>query len=138
MYAFDVHCNSFFPLFVSLYGARSRQPCRDAGVADILPLQWGSSSSARCCSRRASSPSCSPTRCTRAASHTTTTLSSWATAVRDASTREDRLLTFTAALPFLERTELFLYPVALLAVATPFSLLVGWNPTRFVLNLYFG
>ena len=58
--------------------------------------------------------------------------------MRDAITREDLLLTFTAALPFLERTELFLYPVALLAVATPFSLLVGWNPTRFVLNLYFG
>ena len=43
-----------------------------------------------------------------------------------------------SALPFLERTELFLYPIGLLLVATPFSMLAGFNPSRFTLGLYFG
>ena len=42
------------------------------------------------------------------------------------------------ALPFLERTEFFLYPAALVLVLAPFAALVAFNPTRFVLWLYFG
>ena len=41
------------------------------------------------------------------------------------------------ALPFLDNTVLFLYPVALIALATPVLLLLGFNPTRFVLSIYF-
>lgn len=43
-----------------------------------------------------------------------------------------------SALPFLERTELFLYPIAGVALVVPFSILARFNPTAFVLQLYFG
>jgi len=52
-----------------------------------------------------------------------------------ARSRADRAV---AALPFLERTELFLYPIGAIVAITPFSMLLGCNPTRFVLSLYFG
>ena len=42
------------------------------------------------------------------------------------------------ALPFLDRAELFLFPIAALMLATPISTLVGFNPARFVLGVYFG
>lgn len=43
-----------------------------------------------------------------------------------------------SALPFLERTEVFLWPVAAMILIVPFTLLSGFNPTRFTLNIYFG
>lgn len=43
-----------------------------------------------------------------------------------------------AALPFLERTELFLYPIAGIMLLTPFAILSGFNPSRAVLSVYFG
>jgi hypothetical protein len=43
-----------------------------------------------------------------------------------------------AALPFLERTELFLYPIAGIALLTPFAILAGFNPSKRVLAAYFG
>lgn len=43
-----------------------------------------------------------------------------------------------SALPFLEHTEVFLWPIAVLLLSIPFSLLVSFNPARFVLALYFG
>lgn len=42
-----------------------------------------------------------------------------------------------SALPFLERTEVFLWPIGLICVALPLAILVGFNPTRFVLSIYF-
>jgi hypothetical protein len=42
------------------------------------------------------------------------------------------------ALPFLERTELFLYPIAGVALLTPFAILAGFNPSKRVLTAYFG
>ena len=42
------------------------------------------------------------------------------------------------ALPFLERTELFLYPIAAIALMLPFAILGGFNPCRAVLAIYFG
>ena len=47
-------------------------------------------------------------------------------------------LTPKKALPFLERTELFLYPIGGLALAVPLAILAGFNPTRFVMGIYFG
>ena len=41
------------------------------------------------------------------------------------------------ALPFLDNTVLFLYPVAAIVLATPAAALLGFNPTRFVLGIYF-
>jgi len=42
------------------------------------------------------------------------------------------------ALPFLEHTELFLYPIGVICIALPFTILTGFNPTRFALSIYFG
>jgi len=40
MYAFDVHCNSYFPLFLLLYGAHgSRQGQLGMGFVRALPVQ---------------------------------------------------------------------------------------------------
>ena len=41
-------------------------------------------------------------------------------------------------LPFLEHTEVFLWPIAGILLITPLALLTGFNPTRFTLNIYFG
>jgi hypothetical protein len=38
----------------------------------------------------------------------------------------------------LERTELFLYPIAAIVLVLPFSILGGFNPSRAVLSFYFG
>jgi hypothetical protein len=43
-----------------------------------------------------------------------------------------------SALPFLEHTEVFLWPVAGILLLLPLALLAGFNPTRFTLNIYFG
>jgi len=43
-----------------------------------------------------------------------------------------------SALPFLERTEVFLWPVAAIVLIVPFAVLAGFNPSRFTLNIYFG
>lgn len=43
-----------------------------------------------------------------------------------------------SALPFLERTEMFLYPIGLLFLLLPISILIKFNPTRFTLRIYFG
>lgn len=42
-----------------------------------------------------------------------------------------------SALPFLERTEVFLWPIGAIAVSLPLAILLGFNPTRFVLSIYF-
>jgi hypothetical protein len=42
-----------------------------------------------------------------------------------------------SALPFLERTEVFLWPIGAICVALPLAILFGFNPTRFVLSIYF-
>ena len=42
-----------------------------------------------------------------------------------------------SALPFLERTEVFLWPIGPVAAALPLALVAGFNPTRFVLSIYF-
>lgn len=43
-----------------------------------------------------------------------------------------------SALPFLEHTEVFLWPVAAIVLVVPFAVLAGFNPSRFTLNIYFG
>ena len=42
-----------------------------------------------------------------------------------------------SALPFLERTEVLLWPIGAICVALPLAALLGFNPTRFVLSIYF-
>ena len=40
-------------------------------------------------------------------------------------------------MPFLENTTAFLYPAYATMGLTPVALLCGFNPTRFVLSIYF-
>lgn len=102
LYAFDVHCNSYFPLFLLLYVlqyflsplllAQGFLPSLFSNVLYAIALVYY---------------------------HYTVFLG-------------------YNALPFLERTELFLYPVGVIVALLPFTVLGGFNPTRFVLSIYFG
>lgn len=42
-----------------------------------------------------------------------------------------------SALPFLERTELFLWPIPIFVLLLPFMILAGFNPSRYCLGLFF-
>mmetsp|Transcript_6674 Transcript_6674/g.16990 ORF Transcript_6674/g.16990 Transcript_6674/m.16990 type:complete len:94 (-) Transcript_6674:68-349(-) len=42
-----------------------------------------------------------------------------------------------SALPFLERTEFFLYPIGLIVAALPIAIVFRFNPSVFVLGIYF-
>eukprot|EP00879_Flechtneria_rotunda_P032516 GHRR01035733.1.p1 GENE.GHRR01035733.1~~GHRR01035733.1.p1 ORF type:complete len:176 (+),score=30.00 GHRR01035733.1:30-530(+) len=102
LYAFDVHCNSYLPLFLLLY------------VLQFLVspfLLWKSFLSA--------------------------TLSCVLYAVSLSYYHYLNFLGYSA-LPFLERTEVFLWPIGLIVLALPFAVLTGFNPARFVLSIYFG
>ena len=101
LYAFDVHCNAFFPLFVTLY-------CVQLVLSPAL-LARGFLPRLLSCALYAAS------------------LSYYHYCV---------FVGFNA-LPFLDNTVLFLYPIAAIAVATPLLFLFGFNPTRFVLSIYF-
>lgn len=43
-----------------------------------------------------------------------------------------------SSLPFLAQTELFLYPIGVLILVLPISIVTRFNPTKFVFSLYFG
>nr|XP_019701518.1 protein unc-50 homolog [Elaeis guineensis] len=40
-------------------------------------------------------------------------------------------------LPFLDKTTFFLYLIGLVIILSPLSILNGFNPTRYVMSLYF-
>ena len=125
MYAFDVHCNSYFPLFISLYGepvvvALSRALCAHTSFRIALAVVQFFLSPLLLAHGLLS-----------------VILSNLLYAASLAYYHYTQFLGYSA-LPFLERTELFLYPIGLLLVATPFSMLAGFNPSRFTLGLYFG
>jgi UNC-50 family len=42
-----------------------------------------------------------------------------------------------SALPFLERTELFLWPIPIFVLLLPVLILTRFNPSRFVIGLFF-
>lgn len=102
MYAFDVHCNSYFPLFLLLYVLQF--------LLSPLLLWRGF----------------------------VATLLSNGLYVLGLSYYHYLNFLGYSALPFLDRTEVFLWPIALIVLAAPFTILLGFNPTRFVLRLYFG
>jgi hypothetical protein len=43
-----------------------------------------------------------------------------------------------SALPFLDQTDLFLYPIGLICVLALFAMLFHFNPAIFTLSIYFG
>lgn len=101
MYAFDVHCNSYFPLLLLLYVVQF--------VLSPL-LLWRSFFS--------------------------TLLSNALYALALGYYHYLNFLGYSA-MPFLDHTEVFLWPIALILVTAAGAVLVGFNPTRFVLGLYF-
>lgn len=102
MYAFDVHCNSYFPLFIMLYVVQYF----------LTPLLLAPGFIANLVSNLLYAFALSYYHYTQFLGYN--------------------------ALPFLEHTELFLYPIGVICIALPFTILTGFNPTRFALSIYFG
>lgn len=101
LYAFDVHCNSFFPMFVLLYVIHYfLSPLLLAH--GFIPLL----------------------------------LSNLLFMVAVSYYHYLNFLGYDV-LPFLERTTFFLYPIGLVIILSPIFILSGFNPSRYVLNLYF-
>ena len=102
LYAFDVHCNAYFPLFLLLHVLQYF----------LLPLLLSGGFIGCLVSN----------------------------ALYAVALAYYHYVTFLGynALPFLEHTELFLYPIGVLALLAPLSLLSGFNPSVFVLRVYFG
>ncbi|RVW61348.1 hypothetical protein CK203_032068 [Vitis vinifera] len=46
-------------------------------------------------------------------------------------------LFLTTVLPFLERTTFFLYPIGCVIILSPIFILSGFNPSRYIMNMYF-
>ena len=101
LYAFDVHCNAFFPLFVMLYVVQ----------LVLSPILLANGFIPRL-------------------------LSCMLYCVSLSYYHYCQFVGYNA-LPFLDNTVLFLYPVAVIVLVTPFAALLGFNPTRFVLGIYF-
>mmetsp|Transcript_45303 Transcript_45303/g.50786 ORF Transcript_45303/g.50786 Transcript_45303/m.50786 type:complete len:276 (-) Transcript_45303:161-988(-) len=106
LYAFDIHCNAFFPVFVLLYGVQFF----------LLPLVLGKSLFSLVVSNTLYAAGFA-----------------WYWYITHLGYR---------ALPFLSQTEVFLFPVAAIAlvyvlnlVGYPFGL--GWNASRIMAHIYF-
>ncbi|XP_020102886.1 protein unc-50 homolog isoform X2 [Ananas comosus] len=101
LYAFDVHCNSFFPAFILLYVIHYfLSPILVAhGFFPVL-------------------------------------LSNLLFMVAISYYHYLNFLGYDV-LPFLDRTTFFLYPIGLVFILSPLMILIGFNPTRHILSLYF-
>lgn len=101
LYAFDVHCNSFFPMFVLLYVVHYfLSPLLLAhGFIPVL-------------------------------------LSNLLFMVAVSYYHYLNFLGYDV-LPFLERTTFFLYPIGIVIILSPIFILSGFNPSRYVMNMYF-
>jgi len=102
LYAFDIHCNSFFPSFILLYVLQF--------FALYVMLRTGF-----------------------LATLLSNTLYIFAIGYYYYIT----FLGYTA-LPFLHKTEVFLYPIGIMFLCYVVSLIFNFNCTIFVMNLYFG
>lgn len=102
MYAFDIHCNSYFPMFLVLY---------------VLQLVL----------------------CPVLLAHTVIAVV-LSNLIYLLAMTYYLYLTFLgySALPFLDNTEAFLYPIGILMLLFPVAVLIGFNPTRTMLRLYYG
>ncbi|KAJ4962878.1 hypothetical protein NE237_022817 [Protea cynaroides] len=101
LYAFDVHCNSFFPLFIILYVIHYfLSPLLVAhGFFPVL-------------------------------------LSNLLFMVAVSYYHYLNFLGYNV-LPFLDKTTFFLYPIGLVIILSPLFILSGFNPTRYVMSIYF-
>eukprot|EP00934_Nitzschia_sp_Nitz4_P008347 Nitzschia sp. Nitz4//scaffold6_size259037//205874//206774//NITZ4_001109-RA/size259037-augustus-gene-0.303-mRNA-1//1//CDS//3329556998//8337//frame0 len=106
LYAFDIHCNAFFPVFVLLYGVQFF----------LLPLVLGQSLVALVVSNTMYAAGFA-----------------WYWYITHLGYR---------ALPFLCQTEVFLFPIAAVAIVFALNLIgypfgFGWNASRLFAHLYF-
>ncbi|PSS19216.1 Protein unc-50 like [Actinidia chinensis var. chinensis] len=101
LYAFDIHCNSFFPMFIILYVIHYfLSPLLVAhGFIPVL-------------------------------------LSNLLFMVAVSYYHYLNFLGYDV-LPFLERTTFFLYPIGIVIVLSPIMILSGFNPSRYIMNMYF-
>ncbi|MEW5315733.1 MAG: hypothetical protein WDW38_007140 [Sanguina aurantia] len=102
LYAFDVHCNSYFPLFLLLYVLQFL-------LSPLLLMRSFVSNALSC-------------------------------ALYAGALAYYHVLSFLgySSLPFLEHTEVFLWPIGAIFLCIPFAILSGFNPTAFTLSIYFG
>ncbi len=112
LYAFDIHCNSFFPVFVLLY------------VAQFFFLPGLMSSS-----------------------FIATFIANTMYLVALVNYYYITFLGFNGtdfnnskllALPFLQKQTVFLYPVIIIVILYIISLILGFNVSKFLMNMYFG
>ncbi|XP_072970740.1 uncharacterized protein [Typha angustifolia] len=101
LYAFDVHCNSFFPAFILLYVIHYF-------VSPILVAHG----------------------------FFPVLLSNLLFMVAISYYHYLNFLGYDV-LPFLDRTTFFLYPIGLVIILSPLMILIGFNPTRYIMSLYF-
>ncbi|XP_022745647.1 protein unc-50 homolog isoform X2 [Durio zibethinus] len=101
LYAFDVHCNSFFPMFAMLYVIHYfLSPLLVAhGFIPVL-------------------------------------LSNLLVMVAASYYHYLNFLGYDV-LPFLETTTFFLYPIGVVIILSPILILSGFNPSRYLMNIYF-
>jgi len=102
LYAFDVHCNSYFPLFILLYVVQYF----------LLPVLYSKSF------------------------FLSTVLSNLLYAVAFTYYLYITFMGYTA-LPFLQNTQIFLYPVGIFFLLFIIGIIFGFNATVFVMNIYF-
>jgi len=102
LYAFDVHCNSYFPMFLMLYVLQYF----------LAPVLLSSSFIS----------------------------SLLANILYGFALSYYHYMNFLgySALPFLDQTDLFLYPIGLIGVLALFAMLFHFNPAIFTLSIYFG
>mmetsp|Transcript_5486 Transcript_5486/g.14880 ORF Transcript_5486/g.14880 Transcript_5486/m.14880 type:complete len:277 (-) Transcript_5486:218-1048(-) len=106
LYAFDIHCNAFFPVFVLLYGVQFF----------MLPVVLGTGLGALIISNILYAVALS-----------------WYWYITHLGYR---------SLPFLSQTEVFLFPIAAIALIFVLDLVghffdLGWNASRIMAHLYF-
>ena len=131
LYAFDVHCNAFFPLFILLFvlqfflspmllmeSGKTITPVESSGA---MNNKFGETQGAAVIHKEGFLPVF------------------FSNVLYLFAGTYYHYLTFLGynALPFLEKTEYFLYPIGILLLLFPLALLSNFNPTRFVLSLFF-
>ncbi|MCO5577605.1 hypothetical protein L7F22_031436 [Adiantum nelumboides] len=101
LYAFDIHCNSYFPLFVSLYVVHYF----------LSPLLVGHG----------------------------VVPAIFSNLLFMVALSYYHYLNFLGydVLPFLDKTTFLLAPIVIIILVFPFSVLAGFNPSRFALSFYF-
>lgn len=101
LYAFDVHCNSYFPVFLALYVAQyllSPLLLQRTFISSLLSI-----------------------------------------ALYGFSLSYYHYMNFLgySALPFLDQTDLFLYPIGVICLVAVIAVLFNFNPAIFTLSIYF-